>query len=544
MDGPPTQEAARQLEDLMQAIDDLRRRVQALEQRSVATSSEPTTPIAHPAVHSEIPPDLSTGLLAGLGRLLLGIAGAYLLRAVTEAGILPQLAGTLAGLLYAGAWLVSSVRIASHNRLIIALQGLTACLIAGPLLWEATARFHTLSPAGAAAALALFVVLGQVVAWRRDHSLIAGVTALAGCATAIALIIAKLHLAPFAVALLIAAAVAEYGACRDRAVGMRWIVALAADFCAFLLIYVATRPQGLPEGYAPISWIAVIAIPMALAAIYLSSTVTRTLIRRLPMTWFEMSQVATVVALAIVGGLRVAHGASAGVAAIGSACLAAGAISYLVSFTKLTRRPAIGRNFHAYATFGLLLIAWASLLLFPTGIRAALWIALGLAATWLGEQRNGNTLRMHGAAYLAATLSVSGLVCLMATAFGYAITLRRRQNTWAARVAPAVLAALLCWSIVQLPVTLFSGPFISVSRTALIAAIAMVLAWCGRRWNLPELIWILYPWMTLGAVKLFIEDFQQERSAILFLSLLLYGSALLVLPRLVRRAIPAQSDLS
>jgi hypothetical protein len=575
MDGRPTEQATSQLEELIQTVGDLRRRVQALEQRAIAEPSGTPLLAAVPAPPLvEIPPDISSGLLAGIGRLLLGIAGAYLLRAITEAGILPQLAGTLIGLAYACVWLVSSVRIASHNRLLIALQGLTASLIAAPLLWESTVRFHTLSSFGAAAALALFVSLGQLVAWRRDLSLIAGITALAGCATAMALIIATLDPVPFTLALLICAAVAEYGACLDRALGFRWIIAATLDFCAFLLIYTVTRPQGIPEGYAPIPRIAVVSILIALAAIYLASTATRSLIRRLSMAWFEMFQVAAAIALAVGGGLQIARGSTQGVIAIGAACLVAGAISYLVAFTKLARRPAIGRNFHAYATFGFLLIAVASSLLLSSGICATLWAALALTATWLGEKRNGNTLRMHGALYLLAAAAMSGLlpygaqrmtgvsvhdwlpltasalVCAIAAALGYGIALWRKiENTWQARIPSAILAAIFSWSVVGLAAGLligphFNSPYVSVLRSAFISVTAIALAWCGRRWDLIELTWILYPWMIFGAVKLFTEDFQQGRSETLFLSLLLYGGTLIVLPRLVRRARPERSDLS
>jgi hypothetical protein len=74
---------------------------------------------------------------------------------------------------------------------------------------------------------------------------------------------------------------------------------------------------------------------------------------------------------------------------------------------------------------------------------------------------------------------------------------------------------------------------VSTLRTALIAAVALIFAWFGPRRNLGELIWILYPWMIFGALKLFAEDFRQGRPATLFVSLLLYGGALLVIPRLL-----------
>jgi len=530
--------AVPQLDELIEAVNDLRRRVQALEQGSAPGALQPTPEVAYSEVHSSLPPDLSTGILPGLGRLLLGIAGAYLLRAITDAHILPQLAGTLAGLLYACAWLLWSIRIAPQNRVIIAIQAITASMIAAPLLWEATSRFHAIPVAGAAGALAIFVALGQLVAWRSDHSLIAGVTALAGSATAIALIIATLDPVPFAIALLAAAVVAEIGACRDRALGARWIVALAAYFCVFLLIFVSTRREGLPEGYAPISPIAVIVIATALAILYLSSIAIRTLLRRQPMGWFEMFQGAGAVALAVAACLRAAP---ASVISVGCVCQAMGIMAYLVAFTNLARRPAIGRNFHAYATFGFLLTNGASWLLFSGGMQVALWIAIGLGATWLGQQRNTNTLRIHGALFLAATLLLPVPVSVIAVACGYAITLwLRDDHRWSDRAGAVIIAALLCWGIVELPPVLFQGPMVSVTRTALVAIIAVTLAWFGRRANLPELIWILYPWMLFGAVKLLIEDFRQGRSEILFLSLLLYGGTLLLLPRLVRRVNPAQ----
>ncbi len=555
MNGPPAQTETRQLEELIQTVDDLRRRVAALERQSLPAPSS-----AAPSVEfSGTPVDLSTGLLAALGRLLLGIAGAYLLRAITEAALLPQLAGTIAGLLYAAAWLASPIILRSANRLIVAFQALTAALIAGPLLWEATVRFHSLTPAGAAAALALLIVFGQVVAWRRDLSVVAGISGAGGSAIAIVLIIATLNPVPFAIALLIAAAMIESGAARDRAVGLRWVIALALDFCAFLLMYVATRPHGLPEGYAPVPIPIVIAIQITLVATYLASTVARTLVRKLPISWFEIMQLAITITLAIGCGLRVAHG-NAGIV-IGAACLVAGAFGCLAARSN---RSIPHRNFHAYATFAVLLVSIGSILLLSPLPRTALWSVLAIIATAVGERSRGNTLRMHGALFLVAAAFSSGLLAYrpMATAttllcagsavIGYGLVLGLRKASFprfTERVSAAILAALVCWSIVSLVTGSLIGPRSDVSRvsalsTALIAAVAIALAWCGRRWNLRELIWILYPWMTFGALKLFAEDFRLGRPATLFLSLLLYGGTLIALPRLLRRATPARSGLS
>ena len=389
------------------------RRVDAIGRRPAPASSRAGAPSATCAAPASVPPlefpgppaDLSTGLLAALGRVLLGIAGAYLLRAITEAALLPQLAGSLVGLLYAGAWLASAAGIRPANRLMATFHALTAALIAGPLLWESTVRFHSLSPKGAAAAIALFIVLGQVAAWRRDLSVIAGVASLAGSATALVLIIATLNPVPFTIALLVAVAAIEYGACRDRALSLRWIIALAVDFCAFLLLYLVTRPQGVPEGYAPIPIPTVITIQIALVVIYVVSTVIRTLRRKLPIAGFEIAQLAITISLVIGCGFQLAHGA--GIFAIGAACLAAGVFSYFVAFAS---RSIPRRNFHAYATFAGLLVSIGSVLALTPLTEQSFGPSWRWPPPQFGEQTRRNTLRIHGALYLVAASFSSGLL--------------------------------------------------------------------------------------------------------------------------------------
>ena len=546
MDGPPVEEATHQVEQLILAIEDLRRRVEVLEHPS-ASAKLPAAPkweLTPAAVESRAS-EISSGLLAGIGRVLLGIAGAYLLRAVTEASLVPRLIGTLAGVLYACAWLVPW-RTRQDNRWAATLHGLTASAILAPLLWEATIRFHTVSSSAAAAILAMFIVLGQILAWRRDLSPLAGIVALAGSATALALMVATLDPIPFSAALAVAAAVVEYGACRGRVLGMRWIVALAADFGAFLLLYLLTRPQGLPEGYATIPLAAVFAIQWALVAVYLASTSVRTLARGLDVLWFEIGQLVIVVALGIGSTLRLLHGTDVALVA-GAGCLAAAAGCYAASGTAQAR--GLTRNYHVYATFALVLAIAGSRLLMTGLPLAMLWSALALVAIWFGERRGRNVLRIHSALYLAAAAVASGLMnwspaisgaALMATstALAYLLILRLRASTtlaWPERAPSAIVAGLLCWSLVAL-----ATPLGGTRRTIAISAMAIMLAWLGSRWGLKELVWLLVPWMAFGAIKLVLEDFSQGQSATLFVSLLVYGAALIALPRLLRRTGPGR----
>ncbi|HYL35191.1 MAG TPA: hypothetical protein VEV17_04700 [Bryobacteraceae bacterium] len=553
MRGHPPAEQTHQIEELILAVEDLRRRVAALEQGAVTPAPAQTDELSLAAAVAS--PDVSSGLLAALGRLLLGIAGAYLLRAITEAGIVPPLTGALAGFAYAAAWLVATIRIPAANRLSVATHGMTAACIVAPLLWETTARFHTLSPARAAVALALFVILGQALAWRSDRSALAGVTAFAGGGTAIALIIATLDPVPFALALAACAVVVECGAWSDRALSWRWIMALAADFCALLLVYLVTRPQGVPEGYASVPVLAAGGLLVTLLAVYVASAAMRTLLRGIAITWFEISQIAAVAVLAIAGALRLSHGTGMAVMIAGAICLALGAGCYLAAFTGLARKPS--RNFHAYATFALALSLAGSVLLLSGGRNAALWSLLAVAAAWLGARGRGNTLQMHGAIYLMAASAASGLwsghvesalgwsaiACAIATALSYSALLsvpRVRAKDWIERVPAFLIAAVLCWSVLAIAtgVMLRAGleaMAANTLRTILIAFIAVALAWSGRHWRLSELIWLLFPWMIFGAAKLATEEFRLGHPGALSLSLLVYGGTLIALPRLLRR---------
>jgi hypothetical protein len=563
MPGLPATEATQQIETLILAVEDLRRRVAALERSS--RSELPTSTPELPSFAGQPQPlsDISSGLVASLGQLLVGIGGAYLLRAITEAHWLPERAGTLAGLAYAGAWLIASLRIAATRRMAALVAVLTSLAIVIPLVWEATFRFHTLSRWEAAATLAVVVVLGQAVGWRRDDSAIAGVTSLAGSIAALAFTVATLDPVPFTAALVIAAGMVEYGAFRDRGLAWRWSMAVASDASAMLVIYIGTRAGGPPEGYGPMPLAAVVAIPIALALVYVTSVGARTLVRGLRLAWLEIVQVVAVAALAMAVGMRTSAGGGFGVLATGGAAIAIGAASYIAAFSDRARGHA--RNFHIYASLALLLVLAGSALLLSGAGLTVLCALMALGAIWLGWRQRGSTLAMHAAIYLLVAATASGLLILstgtlvspayrlsltpawiltlLVTALVYGLSLRvpmRQPTAGSESVRRAIPAALLCWGVVGLAAGILiraglRGPLLNTARTALISGTVLALAWLGRRWNLPELIWMLFPWAAFGAVKLVVEDFAAGSPATLFVSLVLYGGMLVALPRLLRR---------
>jgi hypothetical protein len=71
-------------------------------------------------------------------------------------------------------------------------------------------------------------------------------------------------------------------------------------------------------------------------------------------------------------------------------------------------------------------------------------------------------------------------------------------------------------------------------RTLVLSATALLLAWAAGRWDRQEFGRLVYPVMALGAYRMIGVDLHQDRTAALFLSLLLYGGALILLPKLIR----------
>ena len=165
-----------------------------------------------------------------LGKAVMGIAGAYLLRAIAESGTIPKLPILIVAIIYAALWMVWAVRTHAANRFASITYGVTSALILSPLLWESTVRFQVLSPAFTAFVLVAFVVLALALSWKRNLQVIPWIATLAAVTTALALIIATRELVPLTAALLAVALVTEVAACLEHRLSLRAIPAIAADF--------------------------------------------------------------------------------------------------------------------------------------------------------------------------------------------------------------------------------------------------------------------------------------------------------------------------
>jgi hypothetical protein len=518
------------------------------------------------------PLERAAALLPLLGRALLGVAGAYLLRAVNEGGVLPGRTGIGAGIVYAGSWLMWAARVPPQQALAAAVYSLTGTVILAPLVWESTVRLHALAAPAAGLTLFLFAAFAMAVSWRKNQKVVSTIATVAALGTGIALLIGTHDVLPLTFLFLAIAAAVEASACLDHWLNERWMAAVTADLSVWLATWLVTNASGLPETYAAIPHLWLFAAQVALLAIYLASTIVRTLLRGFSFTAFETAQVSFAFLISVGGGLSLSRIDSRLAPFMAILVLVCGAACYLVSFARLEQRGGSGRNFYTYSTFGILLVLAGSRILLPEIAVVGLWSVLALAGLWAGGRFGRLTLQVHGGIYLLLALTVSGapqqaagfllgsavwpgdkagalILGTLAAALGYAVAIRYRETGTDSRgsetlrllVAAAFLALLtgvLAAGLTGLHHAMAGADagqaYSATLRTGVIVIAAVLLAWFGRRWDRREFTRLVYPAMALGGYRLLAQDLHQDRKLALFLSLLLYGATLTMLPRLRR----------
>jgi hypothetical protein len=202
-------------------------------------------------------------------------------------------------------------------------------------------------------------------------------------------------------------------------------------------------------------------------------------------------------------------------------------------------------------------------MLSSTGLAGA-WSVLAVSTLVAGILADRDTLRVHSLIYMAQAVESSHLIQLSTarvihsgssapedTNLGYFVVLiaavlcyaasaalgRGRRPHWVDPVETFVSAALVCWGAAGLVSGWISAHITGMSpaRTALLTSLALGAGWLGRRYERRELILLAYPLMAIAGVKLIAEDFQEGRSLIFVLSLLLFGAGLMILPGLLRK---------
>ena len=562
------------LDRLTVRINELESRVSKLEHAAPSFSLSRRQRLTTDNVPAVSQPTLSESSVSmpAIGRVFLGIAGAYVLRAIAESSPLPQLVFIVVALIYAALWLVWAVR-ARCDMFVSTAYSLTAVLILAPLLWEVTLRFKVLPAEAAAGVLVGFVTVALALAWRRNLTTMTLVVSTCAVVTALVLMVATRRPAGFIVALVAVALITEIAASRER--WSRLVVAAICDLALLVLLSIYTDPSGLSPEYRPLPPVFLLTLLWVFFLIYAAVTAYRTVALRQELGYFEIAQTVVAFLLAFIGTLRVSHHAAPW---LGAFCLMAAIGAYAPLISLQHRFELQARAYHVFAIWAVALSLIGALLTFPLGISAILWGVAAVMGVLLSLRTGRRTLSFHAVIYIAAAVLASGLLsyggralignlprapswqvtltALLAIAayfvsaqiFGrssrHEILLGNTADEWKPQLQRTCVSVIMVFAVLALLVVLLAGmlswvsalnpPVIAVLRTLVLCLTALELAFAGTRWHRCELVWTGYAVIAFCTLKLLFEDIRNGTAVSIAVSLFVYGMVWLLVPRMAR----------
>lgn len=563
------------LVDLNATVTALEARVATLERLLNSEAGKvrpPDTPVSPGARPVQSSPAGHNGLqLASLGIAILMLAGAFLLRALTDSGFLNATLGLSLGFAYMLSLLLLTDRAAAGGeRPRAILYGLASVLVTYPFLWETASQLGLLPAPVASGLMILVTALGLGVSLRHGLVGLAWVVLLSTLVTCTALYWAA-EASPLFAAIIVALGVATVwlGYLRDWQ-GPQWLAAAAANLLVILTVMLSARPAtGNPVGPLPAPG-TVLPLSLALPVLYLGSFFLRTLSFRREVGAFEIVQSAGCLLTGYLGGIVLLNHLGSNPAALGWASLVMALASYALGFTLVRRHQGRGRNFFYFAYLGLVFTLTSTALVVPGHWLSLLWGLLGVAGAIAGGYFDRWTLRIHCTVYLIGAAALSGIPAVLYDSLvasttsswhslsgaGIAVWLlaiicylllsatRQGQATPVWRRVPRFLVAglvligvdsLLVAALAELLSNRVPGPAaatVAATRTAVLAATIVILAAASRRERLRELSWFVNPLLILTGLKLLFEDLRRGTPVSLFFGFALFGVALILAPRL------------
>ncbi len=556
------------VEALEAAVSHQDRRIAALESVTAKTpteGSDVTVETVDPAPEA-FPDQWSISAMRGTpamaGRSLLILAGAFLLRALTEAGTFANGTGVVLGLAYAASWIFAAGLAARKGaRASAGFFAVCAALIADPLIFEASTEFGVLSSTGSAITLTIMTAAGLFIAsrWRLQES--AWVFVVGAIATAATLAVVRPP-GEAATAVLVALGLAAvWLAGRHGWEFLRWLTAIGADIGVLRLTAMATAPGG-PHGieapHAPL----VAVLQGALLLGYVGSSFARALRGRHPIRVFDYLQTAVAWAIGWGGAVQLARANDTGIRGLTLFALFVGLAAYAGAFGVVDRRQGRNRSFLFLSSLGLALV----LLGLPGTIGSAsavAWAVLALIAAAAGSHWDRVTLRAHAAVLLGAAWIASGvaaeaagdiggragfdavpgagamIVALLTVITTLVVLFARKLKTsgWVQRLP---LTALLVMSGIVAATALVSVATLVAPGSALwmgtvaLSALTIVAAVLASRWGIREAGWVVYPLLALTGLRVVLTDLASGRTGVFVIALAAYGSAMILSPRLLR----------
>lgn len=558
------------VEALESAVSRQERRLEALEGRegrAGRTSAAPTAGVEMGEQPPETPSEhLSLAAVRGtpalVGRSLLILAGAFLLRALTETGTFANGMGVVLGLIYASSWIVAAAMAAAKGaRGSAGFFAVCAALIAEPLLFEATTEFGVMSPGGSAMALATFTAVGLVVASRWRLEVAAWVFVIGATAAAATLAVVR---PPGEAATTVVVGIGLAAMWLAGAHGwetMRWLTALVANVGTLRLTAMATVPGG-PHGVDPPNPPFVAAILGLLLVGYVGSSVARAVRARNPIRVFDFVQTASAVAIGWGGVVQLARVHDFSIRGLSVLVVLFGLAAYAGAFGVVDRRQGRNRSCVYLSSLGLALL----LLGLPPLIgvaSAVVWAVLALIAGAAGSRWDRVTLRAHAVGLLIAAWIASGVaaeaakdlsgradfeampaavamivgILTLVTTIVVLFVRRLKISGWAQRLPLATLLVMsgvvVAAALVSLAAQLSPGSAMWMGTVAL-SALTIAAAVLASRWGVREAGWVVYPLLALTGLRVLLADLASGRTVVFVIALAAYGVALITSPKILR----------
>jgi hypothetical protein len=496
-----------------------------------------------------------------LGRAMLGIAGAYVLRAVAEAGVMPKSLVAVVAIAYSFAWLTWAARVSKAPGVAPFVYAGTSVVILVPMLWEQTLHFHAFASSFTACVLAAFVGLASALVWRRESSQMLWLSYGAAAATAVALSVAAHAMLPFAVVLLLIVLLSESARVLGHARPMWPLVALVVDAAIWGMIFVYGGPPNARTEYPELSVAALVFPACLLFAINATSVSLRAILKEEKIGIFDIVQVMLALGLAISGLLSFAPRATT---LLGIACIALSAAAYATSF-RLLRRQAEMRNFAAFSLWSAALLVAGALWSLPHAGAGVLLAVAGLVAYAVAPRIGSTLLEWHGIVFLCAATAIAGVAQYICRALAsslpgrpglavwivassavaaYAVGSDAKNEEWARQVLhliPALLAAATVSALFVLGVVEFAALAVVIDlhhiaflRTLVISAVSLGLAFAGPRLGRAAMARMAYVALAFVGAKLLFEDLRLGHMEFIAASICLFAITLIAVPRLVR----------
>ncbi len=511
---------------------------------------------------------LALDVLAQTGWSILALAGAFLVRALTDRGTMATTPGVALGLAYALGVIVLADRSAARgNRLTAGFLGSTGVFIANAIVAETTTRFGIFSVGAGLAVLAGATAFALALARRRDLPAVAWTATFAACGTAVFLAISSGAAAPAGLLLLVLATATLWLGPDHWA----WrLIAWPPTLCAVALSLWATSAALTPSATAGAGPLDAMTLALGLALLWPGSALLRTLMGRPQIVGLAIVQSLFALSVGLGGGILLTRerGGAGTLAAITLVC---GVGSYALAFLR-ERGPEVRESRLYWAWLGLALVLIGSGALLPTPIPALLWSLLGLAAVVIGRRFEPPILQAHGAVFAGAATFASGLLkrsflaftagetafaptdgsvlLTLAAVTGVAVLLLRERP--AAGPLPALTAVFFSAMglggaavlALRRPAAALLAEPLPALRTVVLSVSAYILARLWHATGRRELRTLAYVALVAGGLKLFVQDLPSGTPMTLFVAFVFYGGALLLVPRLMSagRRGPSESN--